>query len=253
MVDADPGGRDRAFALADVRVVPRHFQADVPVTLTSDRSGLVMETDAKVKLRGVQVGGSPPSRAAARPVALKLEIDPDQIKYIPANVEAQIRATTVFGAKFVDLIYPSDPSPQRLAAGAVLESRNVTVEVNTVFQNSSTCSTRSTRPNSTACCPRWPTGSAGRASGSVRPPPTPTGSAALNPRNETDHARTASAEGLQRHLSAAAQDILATLDALSTTSATITEHADAAGCAAAERHRALQQRHRTCSRRTRTT
>ena len=28
----------------------------VPVTLTSDRSGLVMETNAKVKLRGVQVG-----------------------------------------------------------------------------------------------------------------------------------------------------------------------------------------------------
>ena len=47
-------------------------------------------------------------------MALKLEIDPDKIKYIPANVEAQIRATTVFGAKFVDLVYPSDPSPQRL-------------------------------------------------------------------------------------------------------------------------------------------
>ena len=28
----------------------------VPVTLTSDRAGLVMEPGAKVKLRGVQVG-----------------------------------------------------------------------------------------------------------------------------------------------------------------------------------------------------
>jgi len=28
----------------------------VPVTLTADRSGLVMETNAKVKLNGVQVG-----------------------------------------------------------------------------------------------------------------------------------------------------------------------------------------------------
>ena len=28
----------------------------VPVTLTSDRSGLVMESNAKVKMRGVQVG-----------------------------------------------------------------------------------------------------------------------------------------------------------------------------------------------------
>ncbi|MCV4626884.1 MCE family protein, partial [Escherichia coli] len=53
----------------------------------------------------------------------------------PANVEAQIRATTVFGAKFVDLIYPSDPSKQRLEPGQVIVSRNVTVEANTVFQN----------------------------------------------------------------------------------------------------------------------
>ena len=92
----------------------------VAVTLTSDRSGLVMETNAKVKMRGVQVG-----RVAAigiggeggAPVSLQLQIDPDQIKFIPANIEAQIRATTVFGAKFVDLVYPENPSSQRLAAG----------------------------------------------------------------------------------------------------------------------------------------
>ena len=32
------------------------FTSYVPVTLTSDRAGLVMETGAKVKMRGVQVG-----------------------------------------------------------------------------------------------------------------------------------------------------------------------------------------------------
>ena len=32
------------------------LKSTVPVTLTSDRAGLVMETNAKVKLRGVQVG-----------------------------------------------------------------------------------------------------------------------------------------------------------------------------------------------------
>ena len=107
----------------------------VPVTLTSDRSGLVMESDAKVKLRGVQVGRVAAIEGGTEPVKLKLEIYPDQIEHIPANVEAQIRATTVFGAKFVDLVYPSDPSPQRLKAGQVLVSRNVSVEVNTVFEN----------------------------------------------------------------------------------------------------------------------
>jgi hypothetical protein len=34
----------------------RSFSPDIPVTVTSDRSGPVMETGAKVKLRGVQVG-----------------------------------------------------------------------------------------------------------------------------------------------------------------------------------------------------
>jgi phospholipid/cholesterol/gamma-HCH transport system substrate-binding protein len=40
-------------------------------------------------------------------VNLQLQMDPDQARYIPANVGAQIKATTAFGAKFVDLAYPS--------------------------------------------------------------------------------------------------------------------------------------------------
>src|SRR4051795_10603520 len=101
------------------------LRSNVPVTLTSDRAGLVMETNAKVKLRGVQVGRVSEIAVGGKegaPVSLKLQIDSDQIKYIPANVEAQIRATTVFGAKFVDLVYPDDPSQQRLAAGAGVEA-----------------------------------------------------------------------------------------------------------------------------------
>src|ERR1041384_6703552 len=61
---------------------------EVPVTLTSDRTGLVMETNAKVKLRGVQVGRVAAIKGGREPVELRLEIDHDQIKYIPANVEA---------------------------------------------------------------------------------------------------------------------------------------------------------------------
>src|SRR5918997_545453 len=85
------------------------FKRSVPVTLTSDRAGLVMETNAKVKLRGVQVGRVAEITGGKEPVVLKLEIDSGQLKNIPANVEPRIRATTVFGAKFVDLVYPSDP------------------------------------------------------------------------------------------------------------------------------------------------
>jgi len=111
------------------------FTPTVPVTLTSDRSGLVMEPYAKVKMRGVQVGRVATVVGGVDSATIQLYIDPDQIKNIPANVKARISATSLFGGKFVDLIYPSDPSPQRLAAGAVLRSQNVAVEVNTVFDN----------------------------------------------------------------------------------------------------------------------
>ena len=111
------------------------FRSSVPVTVTSDRSGLVLETGAKVKLRGVDVGHVAAIGHADRAARLTLEIDTDQIRHIPANVEPRINVTTIFGAKFVDLVYPRFPSAQRLAAGAVLRSTNVTTEVNTVFEN----------------------------------------------------------------------------------------------------------------------
>jgi phospholipid/cholesterol/gamma-HCH transport system substrate-binding protein len=109
----------------------------VPIMLTSDRAGLVMYTGARVKLRGVEVGhvAAINTKQGGPGVRLQLDIDRDQIKYIPANVGAQIKATTAFGTKYVDLIYPDDPSPKRLTGGQVLQSRNVSTEVNTVFQD----------------------------------------------------------------------------------------------------------------------
>lgn len=124
-----------AFFFVTVTAFAGTFRSYIPVTLTSDRSGLVMETGAKVKLRGVQVGRVSGIDGGQGDASLRLEINPDQIRFIPANVGAQIRSTTAFGAKFVDLVYPSDPSPKRLAAGTVLQSANVTTEVNTVFEN----------------------------------------------------------------------------------------------------------------------
>src|SRR5215470_10247383 len=69
------------------------FKSYVPVTLTSDRSGLIMETNAKVKMRGVEVGKVGQIGEAPNGASLKLEIDPDQIQHIPANVKAEIDVT----------------------------------------------------------------------------------------------------------------------------------------------------------------
>ena len=111
------------------------------LTVVSDRSGLVMENGAKVKLRGVQIGevqsiGTEASADGSDLSKLTLKIYPSDFTYLPSDVEAEIKSSTAFGAKYVDLIVPDGGgSSQPLKPGAVLQPRNVTVEVNTVFQN----------------------------------------------------------------------------------------------------------------------
>ena len=201
------------------------LRPEVPVTLTSDRAGLVMETNAKVKLRGVQVGRVAAIAGGKEPVVLKLQIDPDQIHYIPANVEAQIRATTVFGAKFVDLVYPDDPSPQRLAEGQVLKSRNVSTEVNTVFENIVDVLNQidTAKLNSTLSALAEGVRGQGEKIGQATTDANQV-LLELNSRSETIGEDWRALKGFNDAYSGAAQDILTVLNAASTTSATITSH-----------------------------
>ena len=107
----------------------------VRVTVLSPRAGLVMGPDAKVKLHGAQVGkvasiDSLPDGQAA----IHLDMDPSALELIPANALVDIASTTVFGAKYVQLVPPEQPSTESMYAGQVLDAKNVTVEINTVFQ-----------------------------------------------------------------------------------------------------------------------
>ena len=122
------------FALA-VGLFRGSFTETKPVTVISDRAGLVMNPDAKVKMRGVQVGKVKTIEARADgTAALQLDIDPKQMHLIPSNVLVDITSNTVFGAKFVQLVPPPDPSPQKLHEGQVIQGQHVTIEINTVFQ-----------------------------------------------------------------------------------------------------------------------
>ena len=111
------------------------FTQTTPVTVLSPRAGLVMNPDAKVKMHGVQVGkvDSIESRPDGQ-AALHLAMYPSEMHLIPANVLVDLTSPTVFGAKFVELVPPAEPSAQSLHAGQVLDSQHVTVEVNTVFK-----------------------------------------------------------------------------------------------------------------------
>jgi virulence factor Mce-like protein len=105
------------------------------VTVMTTRAGLVMNPDAKVKLRGVQVGKvASIEDMPGGMAAIHLSMDRSTLELIPDNVRVDISSSTVFGAKSVQLVLPADPSSVNLTAGAVLASDHVTVEVNTLFQ-----------------------------------------------------------------------------------------------------------------------
>ncbi|WP_234806027.1 MCE family protein [Mycolicibacterium insubricum] len=110
------------------------FTKTVPVTIKAKRAGLVMNTDAKVKMRGVQVGKVESIESLPDGTAeLRLAMNPAQMHLIPGNVRAEIAATTVFGAKYVQLNAP-DVASGTLQPGQTLDAEHVTVEMNTVFQ-----------------------------------------------------------------------------------------------------------------------
>jgi phospholipid/cholesterol/gamma-HCH transport system substrate-binding protein len=207
------------------------LRTTVPLTVISDRAGLVMEDGAKVKLRGVQIGEVASVDAYADPAGtnlskLRLKIAPNDFQYLPNNVEAEIKSSTAFGAKYVDLIVPSEgASSRRLAPGAVLHSRNVTVEVNTVFENLESIVR--------AIDPAKLNGVLSALADGFRGKGDRIGQAitegnrallAVNPKMPTVRRDWQQFGKTTQAYSDAAQDILATLDSFSTTSVTITKN-----------------------------
>ena len=201
------------------------FRSAVPVTLASDRSGLVLETGAKVKMRGVDVGRVREIEGGRGDARLLLDIDTDQIRYIPANVGARINVTTVFGAKFVDLVYPEHPKAQRLLAGTVLQASTVTTEVNTVFENVVDLLKMVDPMKLNAVLTALAEGVRGRgerigaATTALNEVLT-----ALNARNDVFRDDVRALKDLSDTYGAAAQDIVAILDSATTTSTTVVNH-----------------------------
>lgn len=112
------------------------FSESVPVTVLSPRAGLVMNPDAKVQIRGVQVGKVDSIEQLPNgEAAIHLAMDPKRMDAIPANVLVDIASTTVFGAKYVQFVLPPNPSPESLRKDQVLAAEHVMVEINTVFEN----------------------------------------------------------------------------------------------------------------------
>jgi len=203
----------------------RDFTSYATVTLVSDRAGLVMDTNSVVKFRGVEVGRVA-SIAPKSGATLELELYPGQLKYIPANVEAQISAPTVFGAKYVDLRPPTNPSARRLASGAVLRSNSVSIEANTVFKDLVTVLNQIDPAKINAVLAALAEGLRGKGE-AIGAAITDTNQVlmAINPRSELLHSDYLAFKKFSDTYSAAAQNLLAVLDAGSTVSSALTANA----------------------------
>lgn len=110
------------------------FQDTKTVTVFAPRAGLVMNPDAKVKLRGVTVGHVASVEEIGDQAELKLAMNSGQLSSVPGNVRADIKSNTVFGAKAVNLVVPTDGPRGTLTAGDEINADHVVVELNTVYQ-----------------------------------------------------------------------------------------------------------------------
>jgi len=119
------------------------FTPKTKLTMVASRAGLVMDPGSKVTYNGVEIGrvaNISETERDGRPAAkFTLDVYPRFLSLIPANANADIKATTVFGGKYVSLTTPRDAQGNIISKGhlnpqSVLDARSVTTEINTLFQ-----------------------------------------------------------------------------------------------------------------------
>ncbi len=108
------------------------------LTMVSSRAGLVMDPGAKVTFNGVEIGHVADvvsiTRNGKQMAQLDLDVKPHYVDLIPSNVDASIKASTVFGNKYVSFTSPKNPTKARISSSDVIDASGVTTEFNTLFE-----------------------------------------------------------------------------------------------------------------------
>lgn len=194
--------------------------------LVSDRAGLMVGTGSKVTLNGVQIGKvasiNEVERNGQAAAQFTLEVSPRYMALIPENVDAAIKATTLFGGKYVALSSPKNPGAP-INSSDTITVKSVSTELNTVFQTL-TSITRSIDPvklNLTL------SGVAEALSGQGKKIGTALDNADqvfdnLNPQMDQVHHDVQQLAALTDTVGDASPDLWSALDHLSTTAATLT-------------------------------
>ncbi|OXR41268.1 hypothetical protein B7C42_06666 [Nocardia cerradoensis] len=122
-----------ALTALAVAVYKDAFTSTAKVSIRTGRTGLMMDVGSQVEMSGKVVGRVTAVSFHDSSATIDMAVRSDQLKWIPANVGADLSTSTLFGRKYVSLVRPADPSPKRLADGAVIDARQVTVEFQDVL------------------------------------------------------------------------------------------------------------------------
>ncbi|MEU4820921.1 MCE family protein [Actinomadura citrea] len=120
-----------------IAIYDKQFTDATMVTLRTSTAGHEMHAMADVKVRGVVVGEVRSITADGAGAKLELALKPGLTDRIPADVQARLLPTTVFGARFVSLVPPAGSAGRPIADGDVISedrSRNA-VELSEVLNH----------------------------------------------------------------------------------------------------------------------
>ena len=112
----------------------RITSASQPASAIFGTCGQGLREGGDVKTRGVLIGRIDEiNRLDSGECKVELALFPDKVDSVPSNVGAQVRAKTIFGEKWVELLYPDDPDERSLESGAEIAETIDPLEIETIL------------------------------------------------------------------------------------------------------------------------
>jgi phospholipid/cholesterol/gamma-HCH transport system substrate-binding protein len=97
-----------------------------------------MDPGSKVTYNGVEIGRVVGIEAVdsdgVQKAKVTLDVNRQFVSLIPANVDAEIKASTVFGNKYIAFSSPKEPDAARINPAKDIDVSSVTTEFNTLFE-----------------------------------------------------------------------------------------------------------------------
>ncbi|MDT5337633.1 MAG: phospholipid/cholesterol/gamma-HCH transport system substrate-binding protein [Mycobacterium sp.] len=114
------------------------FVEQSELKVISGRAGLVVDPGSKVTLNGVEIGRvahiDTTNVDGVEQAMITVEVNDHYLPSIPSNVLADVKASTVFGNKYVSFSSPEKPSANHISSGDVIRAQSVTTEFDTLFE-----------------------------------------------------------------------------------------------------------------------